>query len=181
MLLAAGTGGAYAINTIGSRDIKNDSIRSRDLRDGRAVRGNDVRANALGGREINERSLVGSRFIALEGSEAGNCTLVVGTYVDCVGVNVDLTRRSQLLVLATGGLASNAAGVARAQCEIRIDSVDSPAFTLPGDLTNSTNSNAVDGFAWTDVTPHCHQATTRWPLRVRRFKATPSSAPPPSP
>ena len=114
MLLAAGTGGAYAINTIGSRDIKNDSIRSRDLRDGRAVRGNDVRANALGGREINERSLVGSRFIALEGSEAGNCTLVVGTYVDCVGVNVDLTRRSQLLVLATGGLASNAAGVARA-------------------------------------------------------------------
>ncbi|MDQ3571886.1 MAG: hypothetical protein M3383_03375 [Actinomycetota bacterium] len=153
LLLAAGTGGAYAINSIGSRDIKDNSIRSQDLRDGRAVRGKDVRPNSLGGREINERALVASRFIALHGSEAGNCDPSSSAFIDCVDVQIPLKRSSRLLVMATGGLAANAPGIARSQCEIRIDGVDAPAFTQPGDLLNSSNPNAVDGFAWTDVSP----------------------------
>jgi len=152
LLLAAGTGGAYAINTIGSRDIKNDSIRSRDLRDGRAVKGEDVRANNLGGREIDEGSLTGARLVALKGSEELDCNPTRAAFLDCASTTLDLRRRSRLLITATGGFASNNGDAARSTCEIRIDGAPATIFSEPGTLSGSSSTDAVDGFARTLVT-----------------------------
>jgi hypothetical protein len=42
-LFVALGGGAYAVSEVNSRDIANDSIKSVDLKDRRAVRGGDVK------------------------------------------------------------------------------------------------------------------------------------------
>ncbi len=67
LVLALGTGAVYAAGEIGSRELKNDSVRTQDLKDRRAVRGKDVKRNTLGGHEIDEASLEGDRIVRLDG------------------------------------------------------------------------------------------------------------------
>ncbi len=151
LLLAAGTGGAYAINSIGSRDIKDDSVRSKDLRDGHGVKAADVRRNALGGRQIDEGSLVGEDIVAMHGDQDGTCSLTDSVYSDCATVQVDLVRRSSLLVVVTGGFASVASADSNAACEVRIDDENEPLTETPGESAANTDSTATDGFARTLV------------------------------
>lgn len=57
-LVIATSGTAYAVATIGSADIVDDSIRSVDLKDGAGVRSQDVVNDDLTGADIREGSLV---------------------------------------------------------------------------------------------------------------------------
>lgn len=56
-LFVAMSGTAYAVATVGSADVVDNSLQSRDLRDGAAVKGVDVAPNALTGADINELTL----------------------------------------------------------------------------------------------------------------------------
>ena len=56
-LFVALGGGAYAVTRVDSRDIANDSVRSIDLKNRKAVTGMDVKRNGLTGRQISEARL----------------------------------------------------------------------------------------------------------------------------
>jgi hypothetical protein len=151
LFLALG-GGAYAVSNISSGDIKNDAIRSVDLRDRKAVKGPDVKRDALGGKEIAEQALDASRFAPVSGSEPGACNPESSTFVDCAVTTIKLSRPSRLLVVATGGQRSEG-GVADASCEVRVDDAPTAIDANPGEeATDNTSANATNGFARTLVT-----------------------------
>ena len=57
LILALGTGAVYAAEKIGSSEIANNSVRTQDLKDRKAVESEDVKRNSLGTAEIDESSL----------------------------------------------------------------------------------------------------------------------------
>ena len=147
-----GGGGAYAASKIGSSDIRNNSVRSADLKNKKAVRGIDVKPDALGGRQIKERSLDISSLVAVAGDEPVGCN-PGAAFAACAGVTVELDRPAQLLAVATGGHRSEG-GPAKAICQVRIDGAPSALSAAPGEeATDNTSISATGGFARTVVTP----------------------------
>ena len=152
-LFVALGGSAYAVSRITSGEIKNDTIRSSDLRDRKAVKGVDVKRDALGAKEIVEQSLDASRFAPIAGAEPGACDPGSSAFVDCASVTIELKRRSRVLAIATGGQRSEG-GAAKAVCEVRIDGAATSISATPGEEVNSnTSALATNGFARTIVTP----------------------------
>lgn len=148
-----GGGGAYAASKINSSEIRNETIRSTDLRDRKAVRGADVRRDTLTGREIRERSLNLSSLVAVAGAEPVGCDPAGTAFTPCAQVSIDLPRPAQLLAVATGGQESNG-GPAKAACQVRIDNAPSPLSAAPGEESaDNTSVSATNGFARTVVTP----------------------------
>ncbi len=83
LVVALGTGGAYAANTIGSDDIIDESIQSVDLKNGE-VKTADLGANAVGASKVANESLTLSDIagaasngaISLSGIPNGRCSQV---------------------------------------------------------------------------------------------------------
>lgn len=152
LVLALGTGGAYAIDRIGSGAIRDNSIRSADLRDGRAVRGADVKRNALGGRQVRESSLAASGIVAISGSEPGSCNPETDAFVQCATTTIRLRQRARVLGVGTGGQRSENTA-AKAECAIHVDDVPQGLSANPGEeTTDNTSGSATNGFARTIVT-----------------------------
>jgi hypothetical protein len=151
-LLVAG-GAAYATGKIGSREIANDSIRSIDLKNHKAVRGKDVARNTLRGGKIAEGTLRAEAFAPLAGNGGPDCDLsAAAAPIDCVKTSIELKERSRLLVVATGG--EESAGVpTHATCGIRIDGIGVGGGAGPGEQAlDNTSGVAQNGFALTFVT-----------------------------
>jgi hypothetical protein len=162
MLLAGGL--AYAAGKIGSHEIANNSIRSIDLKNRKAVRAKDVARNSLRGGQIAERTLDAEAFAPLAGEGKAVCDLTAATTaVKCVKTSIQLKKRSRLLVIATGG--EESAGVpTHASCAINVDGIDVGGGAAPGeDAVDNTSSAAQNGFALTLVTagnaPPFHDGT----------------------
>jgi len=154
LFVAVATGGAYAVERIGSREVADDSLRSADLRDRRAVRGVDVKRDSLTGKEVREARLDASAFARAVGSgDVGDCNPASSAPTDCVTTTLDLERPARVLVVATGGQYSAGSDGSRAGCDIRIDGAARPAFATPGEEDDNTNAGASNGFARTFVTP----------------------------
>jgi hypothetical protein len=156
LFVAVATGGAYAVERIGSADVADDSLRSADLRDRKAVKGVDVKRDALTGKEIRETSLDGDEFTSFAGlGDVGDCNPTSATPVACVTTTLDLAKPARALVVATGGqyTAGGDGNGSAAGCDIRIDGAPRPAFATPGEDETDTNAGATDGFARTLVTP----------------------------
>jgi hypothetical protein len=66
-LFVALSGTAYAAATVGSGDVINDSLKSADLKNGKAVKAADVKDDALGGADIDEASLEGLDAATFDG------------------------------------------------------------------------------------------------------------------
>ena len=151
LILAGGI--AYATGKIGSHEIKNNSIKSADLKNRKAVRGKDVVGNSLRGAQVAEKTLDAEAFAPLAGNGAATCNLpATATPVACARTSIQLARPSRLLVIATGGQES--VGVpTHATCAIRIDGVPVGGGAAPGeDRVDNTSSVAQNGFALTVVT-----------------------------
>jgi hypothetical protein len=148
LLFAMAGGAAYAVDKINSHDVMNDSIRSIDLRNHKAVRGLDVRRNSLTGRQIDEETIRASSVARLAGAETGQCLPPLAP-ANCVQASLVLNRASRLLVIATGNQES-IGGPASASCRIRIDGVSEALAVAPGELArDNTASTATNGFART--------------------------------
>jgi hypothetical protein len=164
-LILAG-GAAYATGELGSRDIRDNSLRSEDLKNRKAVRGTDVARNALRGGQIAERTLKAESFAPLAGEGKAVCDLTAATSaVECVKTSIRLKRRSRLLVVATGGQESGGVPT-HASCAINIDGIDVGGGAAPGEeAVDNTSSAAQNGFALTFVTagnaPPFHDGTLR--------------------
>lgn len=152
-LFVALGGGAYAVSKVNSRDIANDSVRSVDLKNRKAVKGIDVKRNTLTGRQISETTLNAERFAPLVGHAAGDCDPSSSTsFTNCAAATMRLKERSRVLAIATGGQES-VSGTARAICEVRIDGTPEAVPAQPGEeVTDNTSSSATNGFARTLVT-----------------------------
>ena len=150
-LFVALGGGAYAVSNVDSRDIANNSVRSIDLKDRRAVRGRDVGRNALTGRQISEQGLNAAMFAPVGGNEEGDCNPTSTTLMNCASTRLRLKERSRLLAIATGGQES-VNGPANAHCEVRIDNKPEAVAVNPGeDTSDNTSGGATNGFARTVV------------------------------
>jgi hypothetical protein len=148
-----GGGGAYAANKIGSKDINDGSIRSVDLRNGKAVQGADVLPNSLRGKQIREETLDISSLVAMAGAEPVGCNPTGPQPVVCAQAEVNLPRPAQLLAIATGGQESNG-GPAKASCQVRVDGAATALSATPGEeSSDNTSVSATNGFARTRVTP----------------------------
>lgn len=147
-----GGGSAYAVATIGSGDLKNNSIRSADLKDRKAVAGRDVRGDTLRGRNVEERTLDASQFAPLAADEGLNCDPIDANFVECASATLELERTAQLLVIATGDFYSEGAP-ADLDCRVAIDDVNEATGARPGEETSdNTSAGSTDGFTRTQVT-----------------------------
>jgi hypothetical protein len=126
-LFVAIGGSAYAVANIGSSEIKNHS-----------VRGKDVARNTLAGAEIDESKLSGP--IAAGTEQSGTCDPLPGTPVDCSDRTITLPRKSALLILATASKAAGGSGV----CSMALD-----GFESNGQFFDAATR---DGFGLTKVT-----------------------------
>lgn len=150
-LFVALGGGAYAVTNIDSRDIANDSVKSVDLKDRRAVRGKDVKRNAITGRQISESTLSARGFASVAGANGADCDPSAG-FVRCAHASLRLRQPSRVIVIATGGQES-VGGPADTRCEVRVDSEPAPVGANPGEETSdNTSGAATNGFARTFVT-----------------------------
>jgi len=145
-----GGGGAYAASQIGSKDIRNDSVRSVDLKDRKAVKARDVRRNALTGKEIRERTLNAAEFAPVAWNQ-GSCNPDSDIPVGCAGTMIRLPARGRMLVIATGDFFTDDDG-GSLECRIAVDGVEEPGASQPGVTTNNTAFEAIDGFSRTLVT-----------------------------
>jgi hypothetical protein len=156
LFVAVTTGGAYAVERIGSADVTDDSLRSADLRDRKAVKAKDVERDSLTGKVVREASLDASEFARVAGvGDALDCDPTSTTPVECVTTSLELEHPARILVVATGGqyTGGGGAGGSAAGCDIRIDGAPRPAFATPGEEVARTNAGATNGFARTLVTP----------------------------
>jgi hypothetical protein len=148
LLLAMGGGAAYAVDRITSHDIKNNSLKSIDLKNHKAVRAEDVKPNSLKGRLIDETTLRVAPLARVSGTETGDCVLQDAP-TDCVTTTIGVSQPSKLLVIATGNQES-VAGPAKGSCRIAIDGAEEPLSIAPGEATtDNTDANATNGFART--------------------------------
>jgi hypothetical protein len=151
-LLLSLAGGAYAVQRIGTKDVVNNSLRSADLKNGKGVKGVDVKPNSLTGKQINERGLNTKGFVPGAGDESAGCDPSSAALKDCLRVVLPLRQRTRILAIATGGEES-IGGPATAHCEIRVDNKSAPLATDPGEETSdNTSGAATNGFARTLVT-----------------------------
>ena len=152
-LFVALGGGAYAVTKVNSRDIANDSVRSVDLKNRKAVKGIDVKRNTLTGRQISEATLNAERFAPVVGDETVDCNPSSTTaFTTCVTTTLRLKERSRVLAIATGNQES-VGGPARAICDVRIDGDPQALAAQPGEETSdNTSGTATNGFARTVVT-----------------------------
>ena len=151
LVLAGGI--AYATGKIGSHEIKNNSIKSVDLKNRKAVRGKDVVGNSLRGSQIAEKTLNAGAFAPLAGNGAATCDLTTtAAPVACARAPIHLARPSRLLVIATGGEESTGVPT-HATCAIRVDGIPVGGGAGPGEeQVDNTSSAAQNGFALTTVT-----------------------------
>jgi len=151
---ALGMGGAYAVDRIGSREIKDNSIRSVDLRNGKAVRGVDVKRNSLGGRAIKEESLAATKIAPVARNFVFECPLT-NELTACAEASVRLQRRGRILAIATGSYVTSAESPdgSEAQCEFLRDGAPASETFQIGEEADTTGEHKGSGFAMTFLWP----------------------------
>jgi hypothetical protein len=153
-LFVAVGGTAWAALHVGTNQVVNNSLKSADLRNGKAVGGKDVIPNSLGGRQIDEGSLNPNNFLALSGGQPqAECPLSTDDAV-CASTDVKLDRRSRILVVASGAEYGTATGRNSAACDLHLDDNSSifGSLTDPGEVNLNSDSGATNGFGLTGVT-----------------------------
>jgi hypothetical protein len=151
LVLALGAGGAYAVDRIGTDDVRNNSLLSEDLRDRKGVMGRDVGKDELGRREVDEADLVATRLMDISGDANLGCELESAAFEECVATTVRLERRGTIVATATGAFYDSDPGPSNARCELRSGEGGDPIGQSPGDLDDSTDSTNTQGFARTLV------------------------------
>lgn len=148
-LFVALGGSAYAVSKVGSRDVADNSLRSKDLRNGRAVTGSDVRDERLTGKDIRETSLDAGGFSAVT-LGGGGCDPSGETPVVCAQAALDLRQPSKVLLIGSGGFYSQG-GPAQATCEVDFDGRFGGDVS-PGEVaTDNTDVGAAEAFTATGL------------------------------
>jgi hypothetical protein len=150
LFVALGSG-AYAATHVDSRDIENNSIKSEDLKDHKAVKGRDVVDGSLTGRQVAEGKLDASRFAPMAGDVGSVCDPTSSAFIQCASVTLHLKQPSRILVIGTGGEES-VGFPAEGRCEVRIDNRPTSVGAVPGEESvDNTTAGATNGFARTNV------------------------------
>jgi hypothetical protein len=169
-LFVALGGVGYAAATIGSAAIVDNSIRSKDVRNG-GLRGTDVRADTLTGADVDEASLAkvpsaasaDTAASAATAANAGNADTVGGVaadaltigrstlgscepgaaFADCASVTLTMPRAGRVLLTSGGQWHSDdpAGTSVRGICRINLDGAALTGATEEGSLSQQTDSN----------------------------------------
>lgn len=171
LCVALGAGGAYAVDRIGSGDVKNNSLRSDDLRDRVAVKSKDVKKNALTGKEIQETRLAASGIAVATGKQSSGCEPAAAE-LNCLSNSVRLRQRSRIIAIATGDQTSDGAAGA-AVCQVRVDGQVGGFSSHPGELSSNTSASAANGFARTLVSDPLNKGSHDVSLICKRNGSNP--------
>lgn len=175
LVLALGAGGAYAVDRIGSRDVRNNSLRSDDLKNRVAVKSKDVKKNALTGKEIRESTLDASGFASVSGTEQVGCFELGVDFEQCATKSVKLKQTSRILAVGTGDQVSEAGTGGAATCQIQVDGLGSSVSSHPGEVTTNTSVIATNGFARTRVSRPLDRGAHEVALVCKREGSSPVS------
>lgn len=135
-------GSAYAVGTIGSKDIKPN-----------AVTGKHIRNSTVRGMDVNERTLNARGFSQISGEHSPECDPSDAEFVDCASVALNLRRSGRAFVVATGANYS-VGSPASGNCQIQLNGSAAATNQIPGeDAEVNTSAGATNGFARTYVTP----------------------------
>ena len=149
-LVVALGGSAYAIEKVGSRDVTNDSLRSKDLRDEHGVRNRDVSDETLTGRAIRETTLDARGFSAFAHNGTGGCDPNGLTPTVCADARIELPRAARIMMIGTGGLFSQGQA-AQSTCEVQVDGRSAGEIS-PGEVSSdNTDVAATEAFATTGL------------------------------
>jgi hypothetical protein len=146
-LFIALAGSAYAVSRVDSADVVNDSLKSKDLKDGKAVAGRDVRSDSLTGKHIREGSLDASELVTVTVG-SGGCDPSSMEFSVCAQASVDLERPSKVLAIASGGFYSEG-GPANSSCGVGFNRQVSASVTPGESASDNSSLGASDGFATT--------------------------------
>lgn len=152
LVLAIAGGTAYAVDKVTSHDIARNTIRSANLRNHKAVRGKDVVPRSIKGRQIDESTLNPASLLRMAGHETVTECVLRDTPRNCVAATIDVSRPSNLLVVATGNEVSLSNAV-QSSCSIAIDGVKEPLAVHPGEINKNTSVLGTNGFARTFMSP----------------------------
>jgi len=116
-LALGGTALAVKANSVGSRQIIDDSIKGRDVADGR-LKGRDLKSGAIGAREVDEAAFDLEPFVKMDSTSFG-CDPGSTTFVNCGSITLGTQEPSRVLLVAGGGQSglSNSEGT----CKFRIN------------------------------------------------------------
>lgn len=144
------TGGAYAVDKIGSNDIKRSAVSSQKIKN-KTIRGKDVKPDALRGKQIREDTLKLAGLARVAGGEFAGCNPSSTTPIDCGTVTVELSRPGRILAVASAGQYSDG-GPASARCDIRVDGQPTGIDGSAGETSaDNTGLGSANGFARTVV------------------------------
>lgn len=159
-LFVALGGSAYAITRIDSGEIVNDSLKSKDLKDGKAVAGRDLRQDTLTGAHIRESRLDASQFSAFAAG-GGGCS-PSPTPTPCGEASISLETASTVLAIVDAGFSSPDAP-ASVICELAFDGAPAASTSVGQDTRTHMNGVNAEGFAFSGLsqklTPGQHQIT----------------------
>jgi len=139
VVLALGTGGAYAADTIGSSDVIDDSLLSQDIKNGRVARV-DMANDSVIARTVLDQTLTGVDILdrSIEGDDLVNSTIQSHHVRDDELLGADISEPS-LRVDEMGCQAGKVTGFAR----VKGASVSS-VYTDSADAVDRTNNCALD-------------------------------------
>jgi hypothetical protein len=102
LALAVALGGTtYAASRIDSGDVRNNSLKSKDIRNDKGVTGRDVANDSISGADVREATLEAAEFVALTRAEGSCETSTSPNAVSCAPTVVRLPARSRVLAVAT--------------------------------------------------------------------------------
>ncbi len=93
-LALGGTALAVKANSVGSRQIIDDSIKGRDVADGR-LKGKDLKSGAIGAREVDEAAFDLEYFVK-SGSDESFCDPSSTTFVNCGSITLGTQEPSRV-------------------------------------------------------------------------------------
>jgi len=177
-LIAALAGTAFAAGTIGSSDVKNNSLKSADLKDGAGVKGVDAKDDSLKGSAFADGSVTGADVAddSLTGASVNESSLSVSRLVAKLGgaSGAPVTGSISPITLPNGAYTQGA------------DSTDT--YIAGGDVTfaasctqprNITGYLVIDGIvpAASTIAGAINLADTGTGAVTRHFNVNPNSVP----
>jgi hypothetical protein len=157
LFVAVATGGAYAANTIRSSDIVDGEVRNPDLANlsvttpklaSNAVTSTKVLNNSLAGADLAPSALTRGRTIS------SSCNPESATFVDCGTLEVNLTRPSRVLIIASAMWNSQdpSSTITDGTCYIAVNSALIAPGAEPGETQNISDGNAKHSLTLTNMT-----------------------------
>lgn len=145
-----GTALALKANSVGSRQVKPESLKAADIKDG-SLRGFDLAEKSVTSREIDENRFALGELTSLASGQGLCDPETSATFEDCGSVSFSVASDSQALVVVGGSQMGTAGASGTCKARVGDQTLLNPSPVVTGDPEARTPFNP-NGFAFTAAT-----------------------------